>query len=461
MDWIGIGIEYQYGGRNGGYSDGGYWNSPQGREDQMRDSIERAESHRRRAEENRQHDNQKQRDQEERRARERAEDARRKQAEEQERQRKSSAAAEATRRAAEERERAERLRQEQEREQERLRAEENERAALGNRYRAAISEQSSRIAAVTESEFTDYKLEREKACGFAHVLIEAAKYATLSATTTALDHLGTARQLIDLALDFTPGLSLAKDIASLARMQNVITGEALGDVEAGLMAACILVPGALKGAAVGTGQALHALRAAQEGAGIGAHLAKAFEYPVNEACKWLGRLGDGTDVVNYAPEATKRLARALEYTGDVVERSFTAAEKRGSKGIATISNELFDSPALVRGTHANAGLVPLEIGQRLEGRQFSSFDAFRRAFWTEVANSKYAHDLGPLSLHDMQKGLAPLAREAQHHGGRRTFELHHMTPIHDGGNVYDLSNIAIVTPRYHVDVLDRAYHFAK
>lgn len=271
--------------------------------------------------------------------------------------------------------------------------------------------------------------------------------------------LAAARQLADIALDFVPVASLAKDIASLAGMKNIVTGEELGDVEAGLMAACILVPGALKGAATGVGQALHLLQAAEHGAGVGQQLAKAYVYPVKQAETWLRALGDGSHSAEYASEATKRLAHALKYTGEIVEQSVTAAEKRSSKGVVTITKQLFESPYLVRGTHANAGLVPVEIGRRLEGRHFASFREFRKAFWTEVADSKYAMDLGTLCWHDMKKGLAPLAWEAQQRGGRRTFELHHMTPIHAGGSVYDLSNIAIVTPRYHVDVLDRAFHF--
>lgn len=329
-------------------------------------------------------------------------------------------------------------------------------------YRAvqnAIVAQEHRINALKQDSFSDYTLERKTACYFACILVESAK-ATGDSITAHAD-LATAREIVDVALDFVPGLSLAKDVASLARMHNIVTGMPLSDVEAGLTAACILVPGALKGAAIGAGRALHILQAAERGAGAGHQVAKSFVFPVKRADTWLRLLGDGSHTAEYAPEATRRLAQALTYTGDVVERSVTAAEKRGSTGVATISKELFDSPYLVRGSHANAGLIPLDIGRRLEGRQYSSFRAFRKAFWTEVADSKYALDLGPLCWKDMQKGLAPLAREAQHRGGRRTFELHHMTPIHAEGSVYDLSNIMIVTPLYHVDVLDRAYHFGK
>lgn len=57
------------------------------------------------------------------------------------------------------------------------------------------------------------------------------------------------------------------------------------------------------------------------------------------------------------------------------------------------------------------------------------------------------------------QGKAPFAAETQHYGARNKYELHHKTPIHAGGAVYDLSNIVIVTPRYHVDILSGSYHY--
>ena len=39
------------------------------------------------------------------------------------------------------------------------------------------------------------------------------------------------------------------------------------------------------------------------------------------------------------------------------------------------------------------------------------------------------------------------------------YNLHHVTPIHEGGGVYDLNNIYVVTPRYHQEILDPTYHY--
>ena len=59
----------------------------------------------------------------------------------------------------------------------------------------------------------------------------------------------------------------------------------------------------------------------------------------------------------------------------------------------------------------------------------------------------------------MKKGLAPYAIEEQHHFGSGEYILHHIAPIHHGGEVYDLANIMVVSPKFHQDVLDRSFHF--
>ena len=59
----------------------------------------------------------------------------------------------------------------------------------------------------------------------------------------------------------------------------------------------------------------------------------------------------------------------------------------------------------------------------------------------------------------MIKGNAPIALREQSLGKRITYELHYKTPIHAGGKTYDLSNIVISTPRYHLEVLEKLTRF--
>ncbi len=46
----------------------------------------------------------------------------------------------------------------------------------------------------------------------------------------------------------------------------------------------------------------------------------------------------------------------------------------------------------------------------------------------------------------------------QRAGGHVKYILHHKTPISQGGGVYDLDNLIVVTPRYHSEILDPTYH---
>ncbi|WP_420893221.1 hypothetical protein [Pseudomonas coleopterorum] len=43
----------------------------------------------------------------------------------------------------------------------------------------------------------------------------------------------------------------------------------------------------------------------------------------------------------------------------------------------------------------------------------------------------------------------PKAPTQQHHKGLRTFILHHVVPIAEGGGVYEIENIRIVTLKAH------------
>lgn len=59
----------------------------------------------------------------------------------------------------------------------------------------------------------------------------------------------------------------------------------------------------------------------------------------------------------------------------------------------------------------------------------------------------------------MRGRKAPVAHDTQWNGKNRAYLLNHRTPIQHGGGVYDFDNLVIVTPRYHLDILDRAYPF--
>ena len=77
----------------------------------------------------------------------------------------------------------------------------------------------------------------------------------------------------------------------------------------------------------------------------------------------------------------------------------------------------------------------------------------REAFWKAVAddpNIAKQFDEGNLAL--MKQGQAPFAVPSQQTGAgwaQQKYNLHHRQSLEEGGDLYDLDNIIVVTPRYH------------
>jgi len=97
--------------------------------------------------------------------------------------------------------------------------------------------------------------------------------------------------------------------------------------------------------------------------------------------------------------------------------------------------------------------LPSAIVDTLRGQRFTSFDAFRKAFWIAVArNEELKQQFGSRNLASMLKGLAAAAPKAEHVGKRIAYELHHVEFIKDGGSVYDADNLRAVTPKRHINI---------
>ena len=49
---------------------------------------------------------------------------------------------------------------------------------------------------------------------------------------------------------------------------------------------------------------------------------------------------------------------------------------------------------------------------------------------------------------DIKNGLSPSVPASEQVGGRKKLEIHHTQPISEGGAVYDMDNLRIVTPKH-------------
>lgn len=113
-------------------------------------------------------------------------------------------------------------------------------------------------------------------------------------------------------------------------------------------------------------------------------------------------------------------------------------------------------PAAERWLDAATGIgaaIPSQIADQLIGREFSSFGAFRKAFWKAVgADSVLLGQFTAVDAQSLRRGAAPSAPRPERQGKRDKFEIHHVIPIMKGGSVYDVGNLRILTPKRHVEI---------
>ncbi|MGE8186391.1 S-type pyocin domain-containing protein [Pseudomonas sp. NPDC086278] len=128
-------------------------------------------------------------------------------------------------------------------------------------------------------------------------------------------------------------------------------------------------------------------------------------------------------------------------------------DRRSEPGVASGYGQLVSGNWVAAASTQEGAPVPKQIADKLRGREFSSFKAFRREFWKAVAaDHELSSHLSRLSKIETKKGLAAKAPSVDHVGQRTKYELHHLTPISEDGAVYDIDNIKLLTPRQHMDI---------
>lgn len=97
--------------------------------------------------------------------------------------------------------------------------------------------------------------------------------------------------------------------------------------------------------------------------------------------------------------------------------------------------------------------IPTRIADQLRGQTFRDFDVFRKAFWTAIGNDpELCSQFIPDNIERMRNGNAPKARYRDAAGGKSSFELHHVDWISKGGDVYNVDNLRVNTPKNHIDI---------
>ena len=127
--------------------------------------------------------------------------------------------------------------------------------------------------------------------------------------------------------------------------------------------------------------------------------------------------------------------------------------RRGEPGVVTGLGEDVPGEWL---EHARSGLgapIPTSIAESLRDRKYSSFDSFRRAFWVAVSrDQKLSEQFSSKDFERMAVGNAPRSRKIDWVGSRISHDIHHVEQISDGGDVYNVDNLRVNTPKNHIDV---------
>ncbi|MDD1011231.1 S-type pyocin domain-containing protein [Pseudomonas shahriarae] len=128
-------------------------------------------------------------------------------------------------------------------------------------------------------------------------------------------------------------------------------------------------------------------------------------------------------------------------------------DRRNDPGVASGYGEPVPSRWLEAAAQGEGAAIPLQIADKLRGKEFKSFRVFRETFWKTVFNDGKLADLfNATSLNEMKKGKAPIVRFSDTAGARVKYELHHKVGLAEGGDLYNADNINIVTPKAHVEI---------
>ena len=159
-------------------------------------------------------------------------------------------------------------------------------------------------------------------------------------------------------------------------------------------------------------------------------------------------------VIYYDPSGFELEYNGIPYVDPSSLPGLSAEEKKNTKGIVTgtISNRKIRKMSRSKGAIL---LIPPEIANKFIGKEFDTFDKFKAALYKEIGNSKYVTQFINSNQTALKKGNAPFAPRSLQTGGNQNqirYNIHHIHPVEDGGDVYNLDNLMILSPKTHKEV---------
>ncbi|WP_447788396.1 S-type pyocin domain-containing protein [Pseudomonas farris] len=128
-------------------------------------------------------------------------------------------------------------------------------------------------------------------------------------------------------------------------------------------------------------------------------------------------------------------------------------DRRQDPGVASGAGQPVSGNWLGAASTGEGAPIPMQIADKFRGREFSSFKAFRRTFWKAMGDDELlSGQFTKLRQMDMKHRLAPAALPQDQVGRRIKYEIHHINPIGAGGEVYDMDNLRVMTPKLHISI---------
>ena len=127
-------------------------------------------------------------------------------------------------------------------------------------------------------------------------------------------------------------------------------------------------------------------------------------------------------------------------------------DPREDAGVATGMGQPVTGIWLGDAAQGEGAPVPSQIADQLRGKEFRNFRAFREAFWVEITKDPVlsAQFIAPNRAR-MSIGKAAKTRKTDSVGKRTSFEIHHVHEVAKGGDIYNIENMLILTPKRHID----------
>jgi hypothetical protein len=188
-----------------------------------------------------------------------------------------------------------------------------------------------------------------------------------------------------------------------------------------------------------------------------------------EVESFLGRFADNDTALL---ELERRVAGVVDRHGALAEKTGVAGVKR-TKGMSEFDEALTGAqlravesgPAVggtnlpdlgadwLFGTQARmVSRIPGQIARRMRSITFRNWRDFRETFWRMVAQDpQLSQRFSTSNLARMAQGRAPFVVGVEAVGGRANavYQINHTRPLEQGGSVFDLDYLEVVTPRVH------------